>query len=252
MYKCDICGRQIFKKNKVKGYVLCSKHMHQLLKYNKFLDNCPRTQNDLNEFFVKGEFTVFYLYNGTTSEKIDEFIIDTEDLNKVRYHKWRLSHGHVVTGLPSKGTQRELSWVIMGLDNRDEKNKDVVIDYIDGNPKNNRKYNLRICTQGENVINKKFMSNNTIGFIGVSYKKERGTYDPEIRIGYVRCHLGATKTLEEAVYKRLIAEELLFQEYTNEEEHNKKIEFTKNLSQKTKEELEQIVKDKLIAKNLWQ
>ena len=140
----------------------------------------------------------------------------------------------------------------MGLDNRDEKNKDVVIDHIDGNPKNNRKYNLRICTQGENVINKKFMSNNTIGFIGVSYKRERDTYDPEIRIGYVRCHLGATKTLEEAVYKRLIAEELLFQEYTNEEEHNKKIEFTKNLSQKTKEELEQIVKDKLIAKNLWQ
>ena len=58
MYKCDICGRQIFKKNKVKGYVLCSKHMHQLLKYNKFLDSCPRTQNDLNEFFVKGEFFV--------------------------------------------------------------------------------------------------------------------------------------------------------------------------------------------------
>ena len=76
-------------------------------------------------------------------------------LNKIRYHKWRLSHGRVVTGLPSKGTQRELSWVIMGLDNRDEKNKDVVIDHIDGNPKNNRKYNLRICTQGENIINKK-------------------------------------------------------------------------------------------------
>ena len=50
------------------------------------------------------------------------------------------------------------------------------------------------------------MSNNTLGFIGVSYKKERNTYDPEIRIGYIRCHLGATQTLEEAVYKRVVAE----------------------------------------------
>ena len=50
MFKCEICGREIFKKNRLGGYTLCSKHMHQLLKYGKFLDNIQRTSKDLNDF----------------------------------------------------------------------------------------------------------------------------------------------------------------------------------------------------------
>ena len=95
------------------------------------------------------------------------------------------------------------------------------------------------------------MSNNTSGFIGVSYKKDRNRYDPEIRLGYTRCHLGMTKTLEEAVYKRYIAEQLLFKEFANQEEQNRKYEFTKNLPQETKDKLYEIVIQKLKAKNLW-
>ena len=39
MYYCDICGRAITKPNYMAKRCLCSKHMHQLHKYNKFLDN---------------------------------------------------------------------------------------------------------------------------------------------------------------------------------------------------------------------
>ena len=60
------------------------------------------------------------------------------------------------------------------------------------------------------------MSNNTSGFIGVSYRKDRDRFDPEIRKDDIRCHLGYTKTLEEAVYKRYIAEKIVFGEYANE------------------------------------
>lgn len=252
MYKCDICGRELKKKNMLHGYNLCSKHMHQLLNHGKFLDNNPRTQNDLNGYKIIGNIVIFDLYDGILSNKISEFIIDFDDIEIVKYHKWRLSHNHVVTGSGALGTQRELSWVIMHLDNRDEKNKNIVIDHVDGNPLNNRKSNLRISTQAQNVINKKFMSTNTNGFIGVSYKKDRNCYDPEIRLGYVRCHLGQVKSMEEAVYKRMIAEELVFGEFCNEAEHNKKLEFTKNIPYERKKELEEITKQKLIAKGLWQ
>lgn len=252
MYKCEICGREVNKKIRLGGYTLCSKHMHQLQSHGKFLDNCPRSQNDLNEYIICGDTTFGGLYDGITSEKIDEFIIDTESLPLIKYHKWRFSHSHIVTGLPSKKTQRELSWVVLGLDNREEKNKDIVVDHINGNPKDNRKSNLRICQQKENILNKSFMSNNTSGFIGVTYRKDRNKYDPEIRLGFIRCHLGYTKTIEEAVYKRMYAEELLFKDFVNDNEHSKKIEFTKNLPEETKMQLQQIVRDKLIAKNLWQ
>lgn len=250
MYKCDICGREIKKKYCLSGYVLCSKHMHQLHSHGKFLDNCPRTQNDLNEYTIQGDIAIGNLYNGVTSEKIDEFIIDAEDLPKVKYHKWRFSHSHIVTGRPAEHTQRELSWVILGLDNRAE--KDIVVDHINGNPKDNRKSNLRICKQQQNLINKSFMSNNTSGFIGVSFRKSRNKYDSEIRLASVRCHLGLTSSLEEAVFKRAYAEELVFKEFMNKEEHQAKLEFSKNLSAKKKQELKEIVEEKLKAKNLWQ
>lgn len=252
MKKCEVCGREINRANYLNGYVLCSKHMHQYHKYGKFLDNNPRTQKDLNGYRIEGEVVIFDLYEGGHSNKIDEFLIDLEDVEKVKYHKWRFGHGHVVTGLPARGTQRDLSWVVLGLDNRDKENKKIVIDHINGNPKDNRKQNLRICSQAENVCNKSFMSNNTSGFIGVSYKKDRGNYDPEIRLGYQRCHLGATKIKEEAVYKRFFAEQLLFGEFANDDEQNRKKEFTKNLSTEKKQELESVVKEKLRAKNLWQ
>lgn len=247
MYECEICGRKVNKKIRMCGYTLCYKHMHQLHKYGKFLDNIPRTNSDLNDYVVSDGVAYFNLYN-QKNEKIATFVIDVCDIQKVKYHKWRLSHGHVVTGLPSKGQQRDLSHVVLDIPKDDY----VVVDHINGDPLDNTRGNLRICSQGENVLNKRFMSNNTSGFIGVSYKKDRDRYDPEIRFGYTRCHLGMTKTIEEAVYKRYIAEQLLFGEYANCEEQKRKFEFTKNLPQELKDTLYNVVIEKLKNKNLWQ
>ena len=247
MYECEICGRKVNKKIRMCGYTLCYKHMHQLHKYGKFLDNIPRTNSDLNDYVVSDGVAYFNLYN-QKNEKIATFIIDVCDIQKVKYHKWRLSHGHVVTGLPSKGQQRDLSHVVLDI----QKDDSVVVDHINGDTLDNTRCNLRICSQGENVLNKRFMSNNTSGFIGVSYKKDRDRYDPEIRFGYTRCHLGMTKTIEEAVYKRYIAEQLLFGEYANYEEQKRKFEFTKNLPQELKDTLYNVVIEKLKNKNLWQ
>lgn len=250
MYYCEICGRESFKKIKMRGYILCSKHMHQLHKYNKFLDNCPRTQNDLNEYKIENGIAYIDLYNGITSEKIDEFIIDAEDLPLVKYHKWRFSHSHIITGNKDSG-MIDVSWIITGI-TQEQLNNGYVVDHINCDPRDNRKQNLRICAQSENVLNKSFMSNNTIGFIGVSYVKNRNTYDPEIRKDKIRCHLGHTKNLDEAVYKRLVAVKLIFGEYGNEKEIFKAEAFTQHLSAEKKAELETIVKNKLIAKGLWQ
>lgn len=249
MKKCDICGRETNRTHRMHGYTLCSKHMHQLYTYGKFLDSNPRTNCDLNDYYILGEEVHFNIYN-QKNEKVGEFIVDKDDIEKVKYKKWRYSHGHVVTGLPSKGTQKDLSHVILDFNPKD--NPGIVVDHINGNANDNRKCNLRICTQGDNVLNKSFTSNNTSGFIGVSYRKNRNRFDPEIRKDDIRCHLGYTETLEEAVYKRYIAEQLVFGEYANGIEQAKKYEFTKNLSQSKKNELYNITIKKLKNKNLWQ
>lgn len=227
--------------------------MHQLLKHGKFLDNIQRTNNDLNDYTISkdGKTVVFDLYN-QKNVKIAEFIIDFDFIEKVKYHKWRLSSpNHVVTGLPAKGNQIDLSWLITGI-TKEQIKAGYVVDHIDCNPLNNRLSNLRICKQSENVRNKHFMSNNATGFIGVTYRKDRNRYDPEIRVVDGRCHLGYCKSFKEAVYKRYFAERLVFAEFANQQEQNKKFDFTRDLSQETKAELEKVVIKKLQAKGLWQ
>lgn len=247
-HHCEICGRILNKKIKLQGYVLCSKHLHQLLKYGKFLDNIQRTNSDLNDYNINYDENIvtFNVYN-QKNIKIDEFIIDLDDINKVKYHKWRKSHDHIVTGLPSKGQQRDLSHVIL---NFNAKISDLVVDHINGNPNDNRKSNLRIITQAENVRNKCLCSNNTSGFNGVSFDKSRNAFASEIRIDRKRVHFMRQKQKEYAVYQRLIAEKILYKEFSRESEIKKMIDFTKNINNDKKIELENHVINKLKKHNL--
>jgi len=249
MYKCEICGRVMKHKIKLHGYILCNKHMHQLLKYGKFLDNIQRTNNDLNDYIVKNDMAVFNIYN-QKNIKNGEFFIDVEDIEKVRYKKWRISHQHIVTGLPyhmkNKNKKcRDLSHVILDIDTSEDAN--TVIDHIDGNAFNNCKSNLRICTQAQNVLNKSFVSNNTSNFIGIYYDKTRNTWDAEIRYQYKRWHLGRWVDKKNAVYARLIAEQYLFKDFMNNKELQKQIEYTKNIDYSTKQNISQYVIKKLCA-----
>lgn len=80
LYTCEICGRQTERGYKAWGYTLCSKHMHQYHKYKRFLDNNPRTQQDLNDYRIEGNIAIFDLYNHGMI-KDAEFIIDAEDVD---------------------------------------------------------------------------------------------------------------------------------------------------------------------------
>lgn len=251
IYKCEICGRENKKKIKLGGYILCSKHMHQLQKYGKFLDNIPRTNNDLNDYEILGKITKFNVYN-QKNLLICSFIIDTKFIEKVKYHKWRYSHNHIVTGLSAKHTLKDLSWVILDLSNDFIQNNHVVVDHINGIALDNRISNLRICKQSDNLLNKSFMSTNASGFIGVSYRKDRNYYDAEIRANNKRCHLMRAKDFKEAVYARYYAEKLVFKSFANQQEQKRKRNFTKDIPQEKKKEIEKRVKSKIIEKGLWQ
>lgn len=248
MYRCDICGRETKKKIRMAGHTLCSKHMHQYHKYGRFLDAIPRTNADLNDFKIDHDTAVFSVYN-QKNIKVANFLIDKEDLQKVRYHKWRIGHNHIVTG-SGTGSIRELSHIV--LDIPKEEDGETIVDYVDGNPFNNKKENLRICTRQNKACNKTFMNNNISGFIGISYDKKRNRYMPEIRSEYTRYHLGRYIDLKEAVFVRYYAEGIVFGEYCNEEDHLKKYLFSRDLDKKRKTELIEYTKNKLRAKKLWQ
>lgn len=238
-YKCDICGRPLKKKIRMYGYTLCSKHMHQLLKYGHPVDKNPRTNKDLNEYrFIDKNTVEFDTYN-QKNDLSGHFLIDSDDLQKVKYYKWRLDGcNHIVTGnCTTTRPRKELSRLVMNCNN-----PDMVVDHINGDPTDNRKKNLRICTQGENVLNKHFMSDNHSGMIGISWDKHRNKWAPEIRVGYKRWHLGRYADKKEAIYVRWYAEKILFKDFQSS--NTKNLNFD-DISEHRKKELQKYVKNKL-------
>ena len=196
-HKCDICGRLIKNKIKIDGYILCNKHYNQYKKHGKFLDNNPRTIYDRNGFIhLAGGVTLIELYN-KECQPIAHAVIDTEDFEKVRYIKWKLSSSGYAMNTPKfKGGSIHMSRVILGTDQ--------FVDHINHNTLDNRKCNLRIVTKSQNQMNSNYK--------GVSTRQD-GKYYAHIKINQKMINLGVYVFEEEALFARWYAEILLFGEY---------------------------------------
>lgn len=196
MYRCDICGREMTHKIKSHGYVLCNKHYRQLKKYGEFKDDNPRTICDKNEYHICGDVTYIDLYDKDCNV-IAQAIIDTEDLDKVKYTKWKLSPSGYAMNTPKfKGGDKRMSREILKTDK--------MVDHIDHDTLNNRKSNLRIVNKSQNQMN----SNNA----GISKRKD-GKFYVHIKIDRKLINLGVYAFEEEALLARWYAEEILFGEY---------------------------------------
>ena len=75
------------------------------------------------------------------------------------------------------------------------------VDHINRNPLDNRKCNLRICTQQDNAKNKSRYKNNNSGFKGVYFLKNYNYWVAEIRYNNKK-YRKKCYSLEEAIKKR--------------------------------------------------
>jgi len=163
---CQECGKKYY----AKGY--CERHYGQVRCYGKIL---KRTINDPNEIIIKGDIAEVVLYNNKTHE-VARAIVDVEDVGKIKDYKWHTSSkNYAETWI--EGKRALIQHVIMDI----EQNKHKQIDHIDRDKLNNRKLNLRFCTQGENKRNGGIYKNNTSGFKGVGWREKRKKW--EVRIG---------------------------------------------------------------------
>lgn len=85
-------------------------------------------------------------------------------------------------------------------------NPSGVVDHINHNTLDNRKSNLRITSNANNLRNGTLRSNNTTSITGVSYDSARKKYIATIKVNYKTIYLGRFKTLEEAKQVRKNAE----------------------------------------------
>ena len=68
-----------------------------------------------------------------------------------------------------------------------------MIDHKNGNGLDNRRENLRICSNAENLRNRQFQKNNKTGFKGVHYCNRSNRFIAKITINDKIIYLGSSK-----------------------------------------------------------
>lgn len=127
-----------------------------------------------------------------------EAILDDSDFIAHGHYKWHLSDssGYAARRLwcskrKKAGKKLYLHREIMGA------HDGQYVDHANGNKLDNRKENLRLCTQHQNQGNRRKLNrNNTTGFAGVT--RNRLGFAAKCRNNYRNVHLGTFKTPEEA------------------------------------------------------
>ena len=122
-------------------------------------------------------------------------IIDSSDAPEIAPHRWCKSfHGYVV-----RRTNKENGLKLVRLHRvLIQPSKSELVDHIDGNPLNNRRSNLRICTSAENSRNARISKNNVSGYKGVSWAKRCQKYRASIGVDHKQIHLGLFSNPEDA------------------------------------------------------
>ncbi|MFJ7665583.1 HNH endonuclease [Lysinibacillus sp. NPDC097195] len=141
-----------------------------------------------------------------TTHKGEDFIFDLEDLERVSKSSWCISKtGYLVARINKKNTK--LHRYILDLDNPKE-----VVDHINGNPMDNRKENLRICSNVQNTRNNKISKNNSTGYPGIRVMPS-GRFRARIMVDRKEISLGTYDTFEEAKQARIKGELKYFGEF---------------------------------------
>lgn len=132
-----------------------------------------------------------------------EALLDDDDYKRLSKHKFFVrSNGYI-------GSKK------LGLLHRLIMNAPTgkVVDHINGNPLDNRKSNLRLCSIQENVRNCKLSKNNSSGVSGVSFRKQRNKYRAYIMVDRKQINLGHYSDVNLAIKARKNAEKKYFKEF---------------------------------------
>lgn len=148
-----------------------------------------------NEFIKIGNITKLII-NSNTYGKI-ETLIDEDDITKIKKYTWRAvrernkNYYRIATG---QGTKMLLLYrYILNCPT------DMVVDHINRNPLDNRKKNLRICTQYQNIANRQNTLNVQSGEKYIYWNNKNNKWIIRVRKNLKQFYLGCTSNLKEAI-----------------------------------------------------
>lgn len=188
----EACDR----KHCARGY--CSKHLWQIYKYGEVIT----TRFDHRPAII--ERGVAKIPLGINAK--DGYTVVDKDDSWVDQYRWvKTSNGYVLTTIRGKATLLHDLLV--------PPPEGYEIDHDDRNPLNNRRRNLRVATRSQNGVNKKLRSDNTTGYVGVSFNKQIEKYVAVVQKDGERHCAGLFVKAEEAAVARDAKAKELFGEF---------------------------------------
>lgn len=142
------------------------------------------------------ELVPFRTINLINSDEV--MICDAEDYEKLSKYNWRLNNGRAIAFGGKRGVYVYAHRIVMNAPNG------MTVDHKNHNQLDNRKDSLRLCTHYNNTLNRRAPKNNTSGYKGVSFSKERNLWECYITNNGKRINLGRHETALEAakIYDR--------------------------------------------------
>ncbi|MEK6878193.1 MAG: HNH endonuclease [Nanoarchaeota archaeon] len=208
MKQCEYCNitenktQIIFNKKHKK--LLCKKHYELIWRYGRLY----RTKYDPNIFNIKDDIIEIEIKH---KNQLFIAVIDKEDYKRISEFKWHLRKNGYIFTFCKKYKSLSLHRLILG------EKENLIIDHINGNKLDNRKCNLRFVTYSQNLMNSKLPNNNTSGYKGVTWDKNRNRWRAQIKINKKEINLGRFIKKEEAIKTRKRAEQKYFGEFAKKD-----------------------------------
>jgi len=194
--KCDYCDNTKKLCMYDKKELVCSKHYMHLKRYGEVIPAKERKPQDLIE---KSTHLEMHFETG------EVFLFDKDDREILSKCKWSIDHLGYLRGVVNGRTARF---------HRFKFNFPLkTVDHINRNKRDNRRENLRLCSQKENARNASLHKNNTSGHRGVE-KTPEGKWKARITVDRKSIHLGHYDDIYDAIKVRLEAEQKYFKEFS--------------------------------------
>ncbi|MED1954624.1 HNH endonuclease [Brevibacillus centrosporus] len=152
-----------------------------------------------NRYEIRGNVTAIFLERKDGS--IFETLIDTEDLGIVQKHRWFAYKSTTTQKFYAKAQDYIDQKVVDIRLHRLLTNapKGMFVDHINHDPLDNRRSNLRVVSNMENMQNRSGSQRNSkSGVRGVSWSKKQNRWKAAIGVNGKSMYLGAFTTIEEA------------------------------------------------------
>lgn len=124
-------------------------------------------------------------------------IVDDEDYGYLSQYRWHLDHGYA-----SMTIKKPKPGVIYMHRLINETPTGLSTDHINGNKLDNRRKNLRICTQAQNNANARMRRDNTSGVRGVVWHKRLEKWQAQITVNGKCLYLGMFVDMKDAIEAR--------------------------------------------------